>query len=218
MLGVGSHADVVVLLQQHLLILQVETAVELWKALQRFRGDFHQKAGHGQLAARGFGCWLPDLPGTGESLRPLATVTWDEWRHGVSEAADHISAVSGHPPLVASMRGGCLLDDAAEGVCHWRFAPVTGAALVRDMERAGLAGGVAWAGYTPSPALAAALAEATIAPAATIRTLRLLSDPQEADAKVDAPALWRRSEPGTSLELTEALANDLADWAMLCGA
>lgn len=171
------------------------------------------------LAARGFGCWLPDLPGTGESVRPLATVTWDDWRHGVSEAADHISAVSGHPPLVASMRGGCLIDDAAaEGVCHWRFAPVTGAGIVRDMERAGLAGGVAWAGYAPSPALAASLAEAKVAPASTIRTLRLVSDPQEADAKVDAPALWRRSEPGTSAELTEALANDLADWAMLCGA
>ena len=26
------------------------------------------------LAARGYGCWLPDLPGTGESLRALGEV------------------------------------------------------------------------------------------------------------------------------------------------
>lgn len=169
------------------------------------------------LAGRGFGCWLPDLPGTGESEQPLGQIIWDDWRAAVSEAADHAAAASGRSPVVAAIRGGCLIDDAAEGAGHWRFAPVAGASLVRDMERSGLAG-TSWAGYSPSPALQAEVEAAVPEPAMRLRTLRLASDRGEADGKIAGPSLWRRSEPGTSDALAEAAAADLASWAKTCAA
>ncbi|HYJ30478.1 MAG TPA: alpha/beta fold hydrolase [Allosphingosinicella sp.] len=169
------------------------------------------------LAADGFGCWLPDLPGTGESERALEEVSWDDWRTAVSEAADHAAAASGRSPVVAALRGGCLIDDAAEGAAHWRLAPALGASLARDMERSGMAG-VAWAGYAPSPSLRAELEAAVPEQEARLRTVRLASDRNEADAKIAGPALWRRSEPGTSAALAAAAAADLSGWAKTCAA
>lgn len=167
------------------------------------------------LAAKGYAAWLPDLPGTGESERPLSEVSWDDWRAAVSEAADHVAAASGRAPIVAAIRGGCLIDDAAEGAGHWRFAPVPGASLVRDMERSAIAG-VAWAGYHPSPSLRDEVVAATPEPAARLRTVRLASDAGEADGKIAGPALWRRSEPGHSAPLADAAAADIAAWAKTC--
>lgn len=167
-----------------------------------------------RLAAQGFGCWLPDLRGTGESERDLGEVAWDDWRHDVTAASGYVTEKAGKP-LVASLRGGVLLDDAAAARGWWRFAPVDGLALQRDMVRAGLAG-VEWAGYAPGDALKAGLAGATQAVVSPLRTVRLETDAQPADLKVDAPALWRRSEPGTSDELADALAADLATWSRAC--
>jgi alpha-beta hydrolase superfamily lysophospholipase len=167
-----------------------------------------------RLAAQGFGCWLPDLSGTGESERDLGQVAWLDWRHDVIAAADHV-ADKAETPLVASLRGGVLLDGQAVTRGWWRFAPVEGLALQRDMVRAGLAG-VEWAGYAPSDALKAGLAGATAAEVTPLRTVRLATDAQPADLKVDGPALWRRSEPGTSDVLADALAADLADWSRAC--
>ncbi|HEX8192484.1 MAG TPA: hypothetical protein VF552_06245 [Allosphingosinicella sp.] len=167
------------------------------------------------LATRGFGCWLPDLPGTGESDRALEDVVWEDWRAAVTEAADHAAAASGRAPLVAAIRGGCLIDDAAEGAGHWRFAPVLGASLVRDMERSGLAG-TSWAGYPASPSLKAEVEAAVPEPAVRLRTVRLASDKADADGKIAGPSLWRRSEPGHSPALAEAAAEDLAAWAKTC--
>lgn len=169
------------------------------------------------LAARGYGCWLPDLPGTGESERALEEVSWDDWRTAVSEAADHAAAAGGRAPVVAAIRGGCLIDDAAEGAAHWRLAPAAGASLARDMERSGLAG-VEWAGYAPSRSLREELLAAVPEAEMRLRTVRLASDRAEADAKIAGPALWRRSEPGTSAALAEAAAADLAGWAKTCAA
>lgn len=169
------------------------------------------------LTRRGHGCWLVDLSGTGESERDLAEVTWEDWRHDAAAAAAHIAERSG-TPLIASLRGGALIDDGAAARGWWRLAPLDGAAVARDMARSGLAGGVEWAGYRPSPALEAALAEARPAAMGSLRIVRLASDRGEADAKVDGPALWRRSEPGRSDELAAALAADLDDWSGECAA
>jgi hypothetical protein len=118
-------------------------------------------------------------------------------------------------PFIASLRGGVLVDVGAAARGWWRFAPADGLKLHRDMVRAGLAG-VEWAGYAPSDALKAGLAGATPADVAPLRTVRLDTDAQPADVKLDGPALWRRSEPGTSDELAEALAADLAEWSRAC--
>jgi hypothetical protein len=170
------------------------------------------------LAAEGHGCWLPDLGGTSESLTPLESVSWDDWRADVAAAAQHVAAASGKAPLIASIRGGCLIDDGAAADRHWRFAPAAGASLARDMDRASVAGGAAWAGYPASPDLREALAAATAAEVTPLRTLRLSTDPGEADRKVEGPALWRRSEPGNSPQLVELLAMDIAEWRRTCAA
>jgi alpha-beta hydrolase superfamily lysophospholipase len=167
------------------------------------------------LAKKGQCCWLLDLSGTGESERDLGEATWDDWRHDVIAAAAHVSEKN-KKPLIASLRGGALIDDGAAARGWWRFAPLDGAAVVRDMVRSGLAGGVEWAGYAPSEALEAALQEAVPAKTAPLRTVRLASDRAEAEAKVEGPALWRRSEPGNSLVLADALAADLVKWSRLC--
>lgn len=170
------------------------------------------------LAARGYGCWLPDLPGTGESERDLGKIDWETWRHGVESAARNVARAAGRAPLVASLRGGALLDDAADAAARWRLSPITGAAVVREMERSGLAGGVAWAGYAPPEALIAALRATVPQAASPLRTVRLEGDPGEADARLEGPALWRRSEPGRSAALAEAMAADIDTWARSCGA
>lgn len=168
------------------------------------------------LAAAGLGCWLPDLPGTGESETPLAACGWDVWKEAVAAAADHICRSVGQRPMAVSVRGGCLLDGQSAAAGWWRLAPVAGASLVRDLERSGLAGGVPLAGYRPSPGLLADLAAALPADAAPLRTVRLASDPKAADAKLQGPALWRRSEPGRADALAEIAAADIAAWSRSC--
>jgi alpha-beta hydrolase superfamily lysophospholipase len=167
-----------------------------------------------RLASQGFGCWLPDLGGTGESSRDLVDASWEDWRHDVRSACAYVTEKAGKP-LVASLRGGALLDDAAAARGWWRFAPAEGLALSRDMVRAGLAG-VEWAGYAPSDALKAALSGATPAEVKPLRLVRLETDALAADHKIDGPALWRRSEPGTSDGLAQALAADIATWSASC--
>ena len=169
------------------------------------------------LAAQGHGCWLPDLTGTGESEADLAAVQWDEWRHDVSAAGEHVERAAGAAPLIASVRGGCLIDDAAAGVGWWRLAPVAGASLVRDMVRAGIAG-VEWAGYAPSAELRGRVGDAAAVDQGPLRVARLQTDAAAADVKLAGPALWRRSEPGRSAELAEAAAVDIAAWYRQCAA
>ncbi len=157
-----------------------------------------------KLAAQGFQCFLPDLPGTGESERALEDVSWDDWRQAAADAAGTVQPVAS-----VALRGGALLDGPVER--RWRFAPAAGASLARDLARAGLmaeGGG----GYTPTPALLDPMQSAEPAAGGQVRTLRLATDRAEADLKVDGPPLWRRAEPQTSSELTEAIASDVAQW------
>jgi pimeloyl-ACP methyl ester carboxylesterase len=170
------------------------------------------------LALEGHGCWLPDLRGTGESPVALETVTFEDWRHDVAAAAEHVRQTAGKGPMVASLRGGALVDDAAVGACWWRFAPATGRALARDLDRASLTGGAEWGGYPASPELRRDLASAQPAEVAPLRLVRLDTDAADADGKVDGPSLWRRSEPGTSEALAAALAADLNQWSRSCAA
>jgi alpha-beta hydrolase superfamily lysophospholipase len=170
-----------------------------------------------RLASMGHGCWLIDLRGTGESEHALRDTSWQDWRHDVASAASHVAERSGAPPLIASARGGCLIDDGAEARGWWRLAPVAGASLARDMVRAGLAG-VEWAGYNPPDAMRSALEAASPVPVRPLRTAQLQSSAAPGEVTLPGPALWRRSEPASSPELAEAAATDLDRWAQACGA
>ena len=161
-----------------------------------------------KVAAAGYCCLLPDLPGTGESERPLEEVRWEDWLDAARAAAERARAV-------LSVRGGCLLD-AGLAQPRWRLAPVEGASLVRDLERAGLVADGGGAGYAPSRALLDKLRAAS--PTGEARTIRLASDRAEAHRKVDGPPLWRRSEPQNSSELVDAAASDIIEWLRRCAA
>jgi hypothetical protein len=167
------------------------------------------------LAGRGFGCWLADLTGTGESEAALAEATWRDWRHDVSAASNLARTKGGAAPLLASVRGGALIDDGASAIGRWRLTPVDGSSLTRDMERSGFGGGE-WAGYAASADVKGFLADARPYMQRPLRVVRLASDPGEADHKIEGPALWRRSEPGGSAELAEAMAADIAQWHATC--
>lgn len=161
-----------------------------------------------RVAAAGYCCRLPDLPGTGESVRALEEVGWQDWLNAARAAAEGAVAT-------IAVRGGCLLD-AALAPRAWRLAPVEGASLVRDLERAGLVAEGGGAGYAPSPELLDSLRGAV--PAGEARTVRLATDRAQADRKVEGPPLWRRSEPQNSSELTEAIASDIVEWIGPCAA
>jgi hypothetical protein len=161
------------------------------------------------VAREGYGCFLPDLPGTGESDRALEEVSWQDWRESAAAAFEAAGASAS-----VSLRGGALLDGAA--AVRWRFAPATGASLARDLSRAGLmteGGG----GYAPSAGLLDALGAADPPAGEKIRTLRLSTDRAEADLKLEGPPLWRRAEPQNSSELAEAMACDISKWMRSCG-
>jgi pimeloyl-ACP methyl ester carboxylesterase len=177
-----------------------------------------------RLAEAGFGCWLPDLPGSGESLLPLEYCTWQDWHAAARAAAEHVDRTTGRLPALASLRGGSLIDEGVPACCFWRFAPVEGASLARDLERSSLVaageqvgGMLDLAGYCMTEEMLDSLRQAVPRPLMPLRTLRLASDRADADAKVEGPALWRRSEPATSADLADALADDLCAWIAQCG-
>lgn len=176
-----------------------------------------------RLARQGFGCWLPDLPGTGESEQALENCDWKLWRSALAAATIHIGRSD--RIAVAAIRGGCLLDDAVAASCYWRFAPVDGASLRKDLVRSTLVGAqqqigsdTDLAGYRIAGRLLDALEAARPAPLDRLRTVRLASDRADADHRIAGSPLWRRSEPASSPELSQLMACDLKAWIAQCAA
>jgi len=173
------------------------------------------------LAAAGIGSAIPDLPGTGESGTALAEIEWQDWRDAAAAAGRTI----GRPHVVA-LRGGALIDDAVAAQSWWRFAPVPGATLLRQLKRAqkiadseaatddddapGGAGVIELAGYRVSPLLCVALRVAD--PGLPVGPLRSLP--------FEGPGIapWRRAEPTADSELAARLAADIEDWIHTCEA
>lgn len=81
-----------------------------------------------RLDAAGIDSFLPDLPGCNESRASLETQTLDSWRAAMAAAAAHFGATH-----VLGIRGGTLVQPDLPG---WRYAPVKGANLLRQMLRA----------------------------------------------------------------------------------
>jgi hypothetical protein len=160
------------------------------------------------LAAEGVGCWLPDLPGSGESPRALEAIGWTDWQAAVLAGSALIRAETGAKPASIALRGGALLDTAVPGP-HWRLSPVPGASLLTDLRRSALAG--EGTGYTINPTLAQAIETVTLDDSAA-RTVRVTSETRPADLHVDGTPLWRRSEPGTDAGLLTVLTSDIVAW------
>lgn len=163
------------------------------------------------LAANGIGSVLPDLPGTGESRTDISTISFSDWQAALSAVAEAVQ-----PVVIASLRGGALLDGGLAAKGYWRFAPETGARIVRDLKRTQLSGSALYAGHAISDDFLAALEAASIPPSTPLRTLRLESDAGDADAKIAGSPLWRRAEPGDDPALAAALVADLTEWVKQC--
>lgn len=186
------------------------------------------------LGRRGFCCYLPDLPGTLESLTPLETLTWQDWE----QALGAVAAAIGRPFHVVSLRGGALLDGAIDALGRWRLSPPTGEALLRELvrirvaadreagestttaqrEAEALSAPFEVAGYRLNPALLAGLKAETPREGDMTRTVRRATDPLPADRYIDATPLWRKSEPTHDPVLCQIVTDDIANWISTCNA
>ncbi len=181
------------------------------------------------LAAQGFAALLPDLPGQNESLIPLEDVDLARWRAALADVA---AGVDG-PVLVASVRGGALIDNLASAAGWWRLAPVGGASLLRTLIRARVAAdreaGLAssfeslladsktapllLAGNKLSSDMIAQLGSAEVQPVTPLRTVTL----GRGDNAIAGTPLWLRAEPGEDAAMASAIADDIATWSKTCG-
>ncbi|MDE2301799.1 MAG: hypothetical protein KGK11_04485 [Sphingomonadales bacterium] len=186
-------------------LLVVPALFEAGNRLRRFTVEVMRR-----LDAAGVDGFLPDLPGTGESLAPLAAQTPASWRAAMRAAADHFAATA-----VLAIHGGALL--APPALPGWRYAPADGAALLRPMLRArvlasreagaeetsaglleqGRRAGLDLAGYALG---AAFLAEFAVLEPETSGQTVITQD------MIGGGGLWLRAEPGESREQADALA------------
>ncbi len=162
-----------------------------------------------RLAVRGIGSALPDLPGTGESLKRTSDVSLADWREAFAAAC----AALPQPVHVVAWRSGTLVDSAADVASRWYLAPHSGAALVRELSRVrGLGGSEDYAGNLLSEAMIEGLAAAQPTSSGPLRVVRLESDAKAADRKLAAAPLWRASEPGSDPDFQQQVADDIAAW------
>lgn len=165
-----------------------------------------------ELDGCGIDCLLPDLPGTNESLQPLAGQSLAGWQTAMTAAALHFRATR-----VLAMRGGALA--APRDLPGWSYAAVSGEAVLRHMVRmrilaareagreetqaallaTGLREGLELGGYALGPAMIAGLQGA---------------DPPEltaiSQADIGGPGLWLRAEPDEAPAQSRALAASIA--------
>lgn len=179
------------------------------------------------LAADGFAAVLPDLPGQNESLVALDAVDLEQWQDALAEVVGSIAG----PVIIASVRGGTLLDHRANAAAWWRLAPVGGASLLRTMMRARVTADreagiktsldslqeaaktapLLLAGNALSPAMVAQLGSAEARPVAPLRSIGLGAD------GIAGTPLWLRAEPGEDAAMASAIAADIAAWTKTCG-
>ncbi|NYF34159.1 hypothetical protein [Sphingopyxis sp. JAI108] len=179
------------------------------------------------LVANGFAALLPDLPGQNESLVPLVEVDLDRWQDALAE----VIAGNDGPAIIASVRGGTLIDHKAKAAAWWRLAPVGGASLLRtlmrarvsadreagvtssleDLQAAARSEALLLAGNALSPAMIAGLGTAEAQPVAPLRSIGIGAD------GIAGTPLWLRAEPGEDAAMARAIAADIAAWSKSCG-
>lgn len=179
------------------------------------------------LETMDIGSFLPDLPGSNESLIALEQITMSDWQNAVQACARQHEISH-----VASFRGGALVVAGMQTASHWIFSPVKGATILRTMMRtrvaadreAGLTtsladltaqaktGSIELAGNILGSELFAQLNAAEIPDMKDQRIIRLESDGKPADAQIPGSALWLRAEPDDDPAMSKAIARDIAGW------
>jgi hypothetical protein len=166
-----------------------------------------------RLDGAGIDSILPDLPGTNESLQPLAIQEPHDWADAMTAAARQFGATH-----VLGMRGGCLFTQVGLPALH--YAPVKAASLLRQMLRARtLAAREAGREETREGLMELALAHGIELTghrlgAEFIRQFEPLEPPGEAitiaQDTIGGSGLWLRAEPGESADQADALAAAIA--------
>ncbi len=180
-----------------------------------------------ELDSLGVGSFLPDLPGTNESLAEPEHITLVDWQKALQVCAQQHKISH-----IASFRGGALALPEIPSAHYWIFSPVKGATLLRMMMRtkvaadreAGLtttigdlstraaSGPLELAGNMIGPDLFTQLEVAQIPEWEKQRTVRLDSDQKPADARIPGSPLWLRAEPDDDPAMSVAIARDIAVW------
>ena len=162
-----------------------------------------------RLDLSGIDSVLPDFPGCNESPAPLAEQTLGTWREAARAATGHF-----HATHVLTVRAGALL--APGGMPGWRYAPASGARVLRSLLRARTiasreAGhaertedlqalarqeGIELAGWRIGAAMFSALEDAE--PATDLVEIE--------QSMLGGPGLWLRAEPDEDPEQADALA------------
>lgn len=186
------------------------------------------------LAERDIASLLPDVPGQGESMMSLTSLTLSDMAEAYAAVTDRCLS-GGRKTFALGIRSGALLDGYATVAGRWHFAPQTGEDLLRDLARTWRAAGgardhdlltqadsepVEIAGNLLSGDLLSSLNTVAAPDPSCVprRVVRLLSDARAADHKLDAVPLWRRAEPESDPALAHRLADDIATWLATCGA
>ena len=179
------------------------------------------------LEAHEIASFLPNLPGTNESLRPLEQTMLSDWQKALEACAQQHQISH-----IASFRGGALAVAEMKTANHWIFSPVKGATILRTMMRtkvaadreAGLNIGLAelaaraktgpleLAGNIIGSDLFTQLNAAEIPSMDNQRIVRLKSDNKPGDVQIPGTALWLRAEPDDDLDMSAAIAQDIAAW------
>ena len=179
------------------------------------------------LHALEIGSFLPDLPGTNESLVALERVTLSDWRKAV-QACTQQHQIS----HIASFRGGALTVANMLSADHWIFSPVKGATILRTMLRTKIAADresgsntslaeltaraearpLELAGNIIGSELFAQLNAADVPDLENQRIVRLEADNKPGDGQVPGSALWLRAEPDDDTAMSAAIARDIASW------
>ena len=164
-----------------------------------------------RLDGAGIDCFLPDLPGTNESLAPLAAQSLESWTSAMLAAANHFRANR----LLGIRGGGLVMPKVIPG---WHYAPVKGASQLRQMLRArilasrelgreetqdglmtqGLVSGLDLIGYQFGPELLRQLQQRVPEQRSGITSI-------DQDL-IGGGGLWLRAEPDEDREQADALA------------
>lgn len=171
--------------------------------------------------------FLPDLPGTNESLIALERVTLSDWKKAVQACAQQHRISH-----IASFRGGALTVSDMQTADHWIFSPVKGATILRTMMRTKVAadrevglntslaelsaraeaGPLELAGNIIGSGLFAQLDAADMPDLENQRIVRLESDNKPAHVQIRGSALWLRAEPDDDPAMSSAISRDIAGW------